>query len=79
MERSYFIDALLREIVFFFGEKFSISQQYNVIGSHDDGRVDFLIMHGEIIICITEAKPTEIEEGMARNFVQLHSACKVIH
>ncbi|CAH1767467.1 11845_t:CDS:2, partial [Entrophospora sp. SA101] len=76
MERSYFIDALLREIVFFFGEKFSISQQYNVIGSHGDGRVDFLIMHGEIIICITEAKTTEIEEGMAQNFVQLHSACE---
>nr|CAG8625619.1 15276_t:CDS:2 [Entrophospora candida] len=76
MERSYFIDALLREIVFFFGEKFSISQQYNVIGSHGDGRVDFLIMHGEIIICITEAKATEIEEAMAQNFAQLHLTCK---
>ncbi|CAG8679645.1 524_t:CDS:2, partial [Paraglomus brasilianum] len=41
MERSYYIDAVLRDIVKLCGEDVQINQQYNIVGS----RVDFVIKH----------------------------------
>ncbi|CAG8557593.1 5329_t:CDS:2, partial [Paraglomus brasilianum] len=77
MERSYYIDAVLRDIVKSCGEDVQIYQQYSIVGSHGDGRVDYVIKHVNTIICITEAKTSAIEQGICQNFIQLHSACKI--
>ena len=73
IERSYYIDAVLRDIVKSCGKDVQIYQQYNIVGS----RVDFVIKHVNTMIYITEAKITDIEQGICQNFIQLHSACKV--
>lgn len=76
MERSHYIYAILRGVLNIFKDVI-LRSQYYVSGSEGKGRVDFAISYLEEILCITEAKRLQAEEGIANNFVQLQSACQV--
>ena len=77
MERSLFIEAVVRGVVNTFSQVI-LHLQFYVPGPEGKGRVDFAISHINDLLCITEAKRFQVEEGLSNNFVQLQSACKVI-
>nr|CAG8606438.1 10242_t:CDS:10 [Entrophospora candida] len=75
MERSLYIEAILRGVANTFLD-IILHLQFYISGPEGKGRVDFAASNLQQLICVTEAKRFQIEEGISNNFIQLQSACK---
>ncbi|CAG8568054.1 5355_t:CDS:10 [Ambispora leptoticha] len=78
MERSVFVDTILRGIVSTFDkkQKVKLHLEFMVTGPYGKGRTDFTINCECTILCVTESKRFDLEYGFCQNLIQLQSACK---
>lgn len=78
-ERCRFVDVILSSIVSTLDKKDNVKLHLEliIIGPYGKGRADFTIKCNDTIICVTEAKRSELEYGFCQNLIQLQSACKV--